>query len=128
MNRERLASPEAVPVPAEDAYSPLVWVEAKQVFVARGYIYRVRGRRGKMRDSETVIAPAAGGRFMVLSSYSPVQIEATPPRAWKQIEPVCELNEDERIGDVFVAIKHGANEYTVVSTVAHSVFDSRASR
>lgn len=119
MNSDRLASPTPVPV---DACSPLVWVEAEQVFVARGYIYRARGRFGRTRDSETLIARTSGGGFAVLSSYSPAQIEAMPPRGWKQIEPVCELNEGERLGAVIVAVKHGTNEYTVVNTEADSVY------
>jgi hypothetical protein len=124
MNSQRLASPTPVPV---DVYTPLVWVEAEQVFVARGYIYRARGRRGKLRDSEAEIARITGG-FVVLSSFSPPQLEAMPPRGWKQIEPVCELNEGERIGDVIVAVRHGTNEYTVVNTVANSMYLAQTPR
>lgn len=125
MNGERLASPTPVLV---DACSPLVWVEAEQVFVARGYIYRARGRCGHIRDSETVIARTSDGEFAVMSSYAPSQLAAMPPRGWTQIEPLCELREGERLGAVIVAVKHGTNEYTVVNTEVNATYLAPGSR
>lgn len=127
MSSEQAARPTSVPANAGVA---VVWVEAEQVFVARGYIYHMKaqGRGGRRRDSEAVIARAASGVCAVLSSHSPAQLTAMPPRGWKDIEPVCDAGEGQRLGNVLVAVKHGGNEYTVVSTMASSVCLAQGAR
>ena len=101
-----------------DADIPLLWVEAEHLFVTRGYIYhmKAKGRPGRRRDSEAVIERTSSGVCAVLSSSSHAQLTAVPPRGWTEIEPADDVAEGARLGDVLVAVKHGGNEYTVVST------------
>jgi hypothetical protein len=110
-------APSAVP---EDS-SPLVWVEAEHIFVARGYIYRVHGRCGPLEDSETVLDQRGPDAFTVLSSRAPAQLEAM--NGWGPVEPAHDLDVGARLGEALVARRHGGNEYTVVHPTASILQD-----
>jgi hypothetical protein len=111
-----------VPVLPEDS-TPLVWVEAEHIFVARGYIYRVHGRCGPLEDSETVLDHQVPDTFTVLSTRSPAQLAASAPSGWGPIEPAHDLDIGARLGDTLVAKRHGGNEYTVVHPTASILED-----
>lgn len=112
-------APSALP---EDS-SPLVWVEAEHIFVARGYIYRVHGRCGPLEDSETVLDHRGPDTFMVLSSRTSAQLAASAMNGWGPIEPAHDLDVGARLGDTLVARRHGGNEYTVVHPTASILQD-----
>lgn len=99
--------------------TPLVWVEAEHIFVARGYIYRVAGRHEHVRDSETVLDRNGPDEFVVLSSHAPAELAAELPYGWARAEPTQGLQVGDRVGDTLVARQHGSNEYTVVHPTAY---------
>jgi hypothetical protein len=103
--------------------SPLVWVEAEHIFVARGYIYRVHGRCGPLADSETVLDHRGPDTFTVLSSRAPAQLAVSAIKGWGPIEPAHDLDVGTRLGDTLVALRHGDNEYTVVHPTASILQD-----
>lgn len=111
----------AVPAVSPAVSTPLVWVEAEHIFVARGYIYRVAGHCEHVRDSETVLARSGPDAFTVLSSHAPAELAAEPPYGWASIEPTHGLQVGDRIGDTLVARQHGSNEYTVVHPTAYAL-------
>jgi len=112
-----------VPAALPEDSTPLVWVEAEHIFVARGYVYRVHGRCGPLEDSETVLDHQAPDTFTVLSSRSPAELAASAPNGWGPIEPAHELDVGTRLGDTLVAKRHGGNEYTVVHPTASILED-----
>jgi hypothetical protein len=116
-------SPDDSPDDSIESSMPLVWVEAEQVFVARGFIYRVHGRSSPVPDSETLLDQRPPDAFTVLSSRSPAQLAAMPPSGWARIEPAYDLDVAARIGDSLVVRRHGGNEYTVVHTTAAMLDD-----
>ncbi|ACY13310.1 hypothetical protein [Haliangium ochraceum] len=104
-----------------DSEPLLVWVEAEDMFLARGFLYRVFSESRlvcRPTDSEAVLARVAGDlqhQTLILSCRPPAEFISHPEFEWEGVDLERERRPGEQLGDVSILRTHGVNEYTVMA-------------
>ncbi|ACY15415.1 hypothetical protein Hoch_2895 [Haliangium ochraceum DSM 14365] len=107
--------------PDADSEPLLVWVEAEDMFLARGFLYRVFSESRlvcRPTDSEAVLARVAGDlqhQTLILSCRPPADFVSHPEFEWEGVDLERERRPGEQLGDVSILRTHGVNEYTVMA-------------
>ncbi len=126
------------PSTGASAAPAIVWLEAEQLFIVRGFLYRVESKpdvayltaeltpQGLARpyatardnhhidDTEIILTHEPAGWFVALSSRAAEPLRANLPAGWSRIIPLAAIEPGTRFGPTIVIRNHGDNEYTVI--------------